>query len=63
MQYVIDAGVDELLLFILKILSHVIGHEDDAAFTTHHKQKPIQRLKERRVKTLLKYHGQIRVAH
>ncbi len=47
MQYVVDAGVDQLLLFILQVLSHIIWHKHNAAFTTHHKQEPIQSLTER----------------
>ena len=41
---VVDVGVDELLLFVLQVLGHVVRYKHDAALPVHHKQKPIQGL-------------------
>ena len=42
MQDVVDTGVDELLLFVLQVLGHVVRHKHDAALPIHHKQEAIQ---------------------
>lgn len=49
MQDVIDTGVDQLLLFVLQILSHIVGHKHDASLSVHHKKEAIQCLKEKEV--------------
>lgn len=46
-QDVIDTGIDQLLLLVLQILSHVIGHKHNASLSVHDKQEAIQRLKEK----------------
>lgn len=47
MQDVIDTGVDQLLLLVLQILSHVIRHKHDVSLSVHDKQEAIQCLKEK----------------
>lgn len=45
MQDVIDTGVDQLLLLVLQILSHIVRHKHNVSLSVHHKQEAIQRLK------------------
>lgn len=47
MEDVVDRGVDELLLFVLQVLGHVVRHKHDAALSVHHKQEAIQGLSQR----------------
>lgn len=48
MDDVVHTGVNQLLLLVLQVLCHIIGHEYNAALSVHHKQKPIQGLKTSR---------------
>lgn len=43
---VVHAGVDELLLFVLQVLRHVVRHEHDAALPVYHEQEAIQSLEQ-----------------
>lgn len=43
-ENVVHVGVDELLLFVLQVLRHIVRHEHDAALPVHHKQEAVQRL-------------------
>lgn len=45
MENVVHAGVDELLLFVLQVLRHVVRHKHDAALPVHHKQEAVQSLR------------------
>lgn len=47
MENVVHAGVDELLLFVLQVLSHVVRHKYDAPLPVHHKQETVQSLRAR----------------
>lgn len=42
---VVDAGVDQLFLLVLKVLRDVVRDEHDAALTVDHKQKAVQGLR------------------
>lgn len=48
MQDVIDAGVDQILLLVLQILSHIVRHKHNASLSVHYKQEAVQRLKRER---------------
>lgn len=37
MEDVVDGGADELFLFVLQVLGHVVRHKHDAALSVHHK--------------------------
>lgn len=44
-QDVVDAGVDQLLLFVLQVLRHIVRHKHDASLPVHHKQEAVQSLR------------------
>lgn len=44
-QDVVDAGVDQLLLFVLQVLRHIVRHEHDASLSVHHEQEAVQSLR------------------
>lgn len=44
MEDVVHTGVDQLLLLVLQVLSHIIWYKYNAAVSIHHKQKAIQGL-------------------
>lgn len=45
---VVHAGVDELLLLVLKVLRHVVRHKHNASLSVHHKKKPVEGLRGRK---------------
>lgn len=47
-QDVVHAGVDQLLLFVLQVLRHIVRHEHDAALPVHHEQEAVQSLRAQR---------------
>lgn len=44
-QDVVHAGVDQLLLFVLQVLRHIVRHEHDASLSVHHEQEAVQSLR------------------
>lgn len=47
-QDVVHAGVDQLLLFVLQVLRHIVRHEHDASLSVHHEQEAVQSLRAQR---------------
>lgn len=47
MQDVIHTGVDQLLLLVLQILGHIVGHKHDVSLSVHYKKEAIQRLRQK----------------
>lgn len=47
-QDVVHAGVDQLLLFVLQVLRHIIRHKHDASLSVHHEQEAVQSLRAQR---------------
>lgn len=45
MENVVHTGADELLLFVLQVLRHVVRHKHDAALPVHHKEETIKCLR------------------
>ena len=58
MEDVVDGSVDELLLFVLQVLGHVVRHKHYAALPVHHKQKTIQGLRKEGKHMNSQYKGQ-----
>lgn len=43
-QHAVDAGVHQLLLVVVQVLRHVLGHKHDVALHVHHEKEAVQGL-------------------